>query len=326
MSNYTKENLVPIPIDNVPAGTLVLKVGDTVLTTGGTQFTSENSAVYYKCASVDKENKTWTGYKAVLTGGVYSFETTPTVNLTYGKGYTPIVNEIYNAEASVCIKGVWNGNTCLDGLTIAASLRSPTPEIGNYPIEIYSGVVEFNTTDEGMNFPFIEPHDDMRGAWLKEDYPACRIPIGSIPDNFTMAARCRIDGDGVVLGVGQDVYGSHSGIGFGVLSGRYQIYIHSSSITNYFDLPFYDTYRRRHYVLSRNKNVWKIYYDGVLFDTQTTNSNFSIAEDNQYIYIGGLMKGGTSTFWASCRGHYADFQFYNRTLSDEEVSLLATMR
>ena len=37
---------------------------------------------FYKCASVDTSAKTWTGYKAVLSSGIYSFEKTPTAGLS----------------------------------------------------------------------------------------------------------------------------------------------------------------------------------------------------------------------------------------------------
>ena len=55
---------------------------------------------FYKCASVDTENKTWTGYKAVLTDGVYSFEGTVTEGLSYSV-ITPEVGKVYTADALV---------------------------------------------------------------------------------------------------------------------------------------------------------------------------------------------------------------------------------
>ena len=56
---------------------------------------------YYKCASVDTVNKTWTGYKAVLTDGVYTFESTATTGLTYGAAYAPMVGIIYSTDCTV---------------------------------------------------------------------------------------------------------------------------------------------------------------------------------------------------------------------------------
>jgi hypothetical protein len=70
---------------------------------------SSNGGDYYKCASVDTDNKTWTGYKAVLTDGVYSFEETVTEGLPYGTAYTPLINGIYNDEATINIAGIWQG-------------------------------------------------------------------------------------------------------------------------------------------------------------------------------------------------------------------------
>ena len=43
----------------------------------------------------------WSGYKAVLTDGVYSFEETVTEGLTFGNGFTPVVGKIYDTEAMV---------------------------------------------------------------------------------------------------------------------------------------------------------------------------------------------------------------------------------
>ena len=64
---------------------------------------------FYKCASVDTATLTWTGYKAVLTDGVYTFEETATAGLTYGAAYTPAVGSIYNADATIAIAGMWQG-------------------------------------------------------------------------------------------------------------------------------------------------------------------------------------------------------------------------
>lgn len=58
------------------------------------------SADFYKCASVDTEAKTWSGYKAVFdsTAGTWSFSDTVTDGLTY-TSVTPIEGGIYSADA-----------------------------------------------------------------------------------------------------------------------------------------------------------------------------------------------------------------------------------
>ena len=60
------------------------------------------SAEYYKCASVDTEAKTWSGYKAVFdsTAGTWSFSDTVTGGLSY-IGITPVVGKIYSADTTI---------------------------------------------------------------------------------------------------------------------------------------------------------------------------------------------------------------------------------
>lgn len=80
---------------------------------------------YYKCASVDTGNKTWTGYKAVTTDGIYSFEENATEGLTYGTAYTPKVDSIYNAAATIQVSELW-GSVIIptDGLVFYAPFSS----------------------------------------------------------------------------------------------------------------------------------------------------------------------------------------------------------
>lgn len=51
--------------------------------------------------------KTWDGFKAVLTDGVYAFEATATTGLTYGNGFTPGVGVIYTADALVIVSKLY---------------------------------------------------------------------------------------------------------------------------------------------------------------------------------------------------------------------------
>lgn len=108
MSNYTNENLINVPASNVPAGTLAMKVGDNIFTAGNVII--GGTADYYKCASVDTVNLTWTGYKAVQdpVTGVYSFESNPTIGLLY-TDITPVISGIYTSDAKVSIASLYDG-------------------------------------------------------------------------------------------------------------------------------------------------------------------------------------------------------------------------
>ena len=53
---------------------------------------------FYKCASVDTSNSEWSGYRATLNDGIYSFASTVTSGLSFTT-ITPVVNAIYTEDA-----------------------------------------------------------------------------------------------------------------------------------------------------------------------------------------------------------------------------------
>ena len=80
---------------------------------------------FYKCASVNTTAKTWTGYKAVLADGAYSFATSATSGLTYGDGFTPAVGTVYSEDAMIVVRGLWQ-KIITKGLVFRASFSSST--------------------------------------------------------------------------------------------------------------------------------------------------------------------------------------------------------
>lgn len=135
--------------------------GDKGLLVNGKYFipvTNESSgavASYYKCASVDTEAKTWSGYKAVLNNGVYTFESTVTSGLTY-TSVTPVVGNIYSADALAKVSSLYQGIP-LDGLVFYASLSESktTTETGelieeyNAEYTVKNGIPCFHSTQNG---------------------------------------------------------------------------------------------------------------------------------------------------------------------------------
>ena len=67
-----------------------------------------SSVEFYQCANVNTSAKTWTGYKAVLEDGVYSFEETVTDGLDYTI-ITPEVGKVYTADALILVSYVYEG-------------------------------------------------------------------------------------------------------------------------------------------------------------------------------------------------------------------------
>ena len=141
MSNYTTENLVPVlnPENGIPA----IRIGDQVFTMAASGGATE----FYKCASVDTVNQTWTGYKAVLSNGVYSFESTVTSGLTYGSGFTPEVGKIYDDGALVKVDKLYIG---LDpAMVFYAPLAESSAAAETGQVFTQTGTVAY-TTENGI--------------------------------------------------------------------------------------------------------------------------------------------------------------------------------
>ena len=100
------------------------------------------SADYYRCASVDTETHTWTGYKAVLDSGFYTFETSVTQNLQY-TSVKPEVGNVYSSDALVTVFKL-NIDIPQDGLVFFAPLDKKYTEAMGYALE-YNGKPSFVT-------------------------------------------------------------------------------------------------------------------------------------------------------------------------------------
>lgn len=123
--------------------TLNLKLPDgTILPLSG-GGSSGGGAVYFKCASIDTVNKTWTGYRAVLTDGVYSFEGTETTGLIYGTAFTPAENSIYNTDATVYVKKLFTGKD--PTLVFHAPLVSAAPTAETGQVLTTNGEVQYGS-------------------------------------------------------------------------------------------------------------------------------------------------------------------------------------
>ncbi len=127
--------------------TLVAKHPDSTFSEIGSGSSGGTSAVYYKCASVDTEAKTWSGYKAVFdsTAGTWSFESDVTEGLAY-TSVTPIVGGIYSADALVIVSLLYTGTPTLTSPTGMTSESSDEWEISassyygeHYPWKAFDG-------------------------------------------------------------------------------------------------------------------------------------------------------------------------------------------
>jgi hypothetical protein len=127
------ENLIP---ENIADGVSIFNVQGTHK--GG------SSMDFYKCASVDTENKTWTGYKAIIDDeGVWSFEETVSTGLLYDR-ITPQKNYVYDADCTFRVSQFKQGLPVPASSLIAyLPLKSDFDDVmGNYKIEVSTGTFE----------------------------------------------------------------------------------------------------------------------------------------------------------------------------------------
>lgn len=76
---------------------------------GGIKVYNIVDAEYYKCASVDTVNKTWTGYRATLgDDGVYKFAAAATEGLQYDK-LCPVVGKTYTSDCRISVDYLFTG-------------------------------------------------------------------------------------------------------------------------------------------------------------------------------------------------------------------------
>jgi hypothetical protein len=105
------------------------------------------TAAFYKCVSVDKNNNTWSGYKAVLSSGVYTFENSVTEGLTCGTGFTPKVNEVYSIDALIHVKNLYDGSDPAILLEVSFANSNRTPAKGSIDI-----TGEYEANSDGLFF------------------------------------------------------------------------------------------------------------------------------------------------------------------------------
>lgn len=308
MSNYTKENLIQIPQTAVPAGTLAMKVGNEIFTPGNIRISSGGSIDFYKCASVDTTTKTWSGYKAVLTDGAYSFDGVATEGLTYGNGLSPVVDGIYDAEALVYVNRLWLGAAAVnEGLVIHVPLqhRAETAETGHvitYSHENITFGVVSNVTCATLNQNGI-------GIRVAED-----IPVRLNPITLSYWVKYMSPQSDIYVGwENWNGYYLHAG-----RNGNGTMYVDGAENWSWADNSnIAVTDNEWHHVClvwDSDNTEYILYLDGreIMRNTKTDGPRAGEGTADE-IEICGI--AGTS---------FADIRIYNRPLSPEEVSLLAT--
>lgn len=290
MSNYTTENLVPVlnPENRVPA----IRIGDQVfvMQSGGGSATD-----FYKCATVDTVNQTWTGYKAVLSGGVYSFESTATSGLTYGTAFTPLVDKIYDDGALVKVDKLYIG---LDPtMVFYAPLAESSAAAVTGQVFTQTGTVAY-TTEDGIPCAYFNGNARLSfemesllstlsiSAWLKySNNSITPVVLGSPGSSHHTAS----------------IYSVNSQVGWSSWADD-KTYPCSSGVWHHIALC----------ANSSDRSV-NVYIDGTL--AGTSYHTWELQQKN------GWLGGNTQGY--ALNGYLAAVRIYDRLLTSSEVAALA---
>lgn len=305
------DNLIDLPSGTeLKPGQRLIRIKDNIwmpVGVGGTDtpvFTGSGSTDYYRCASVDTENHTWTGYKATLNDGVYVFENNVTTGLSY-TSVTPQVGRIYSQDASVGVNYLF-GQAPTYGLKFYASLKdSFTPETGQ---EFHSSLcvnldqVEFANSGgiPGAVFPASETHAFYDAV---ENYTA----------PMSVSYWAKSGGNDNYVTLRRDASNSLStdkGAIHFTLTGQ-DIRTTEAQCSTFITSETNTTDAWHHCCYTQSLTTARLYKGGILLNEQT----YSFQYTSGRIYLSISSSGG---------GMMSSVRVYNRELTEEEVQILAS--
>lgn len=298
MSNYTKQNLVPVPPSQTPAGTLAIKVGDVVFTAGSISSGGGGggSLDFYRCSYVNSNS--WGGYKAVLNQGVYTFESDSTSGLEYTQ-VMPTVGQIYSEDALIKVCYMYNGLP--QELVFYAPLASAANSAVSGQTFTITGTPVYSNI-AGVPCAYF-------GGGVKISAPADRLPSGSSPHTISFWIRFQdtnFDWN-TIVGFGDSTNASYRF--------RQVITTPSAVSTGVRDSQWFD-------FLQPESDVWyhvAITYNGqdetVYLDGQLYGSN----------YRGSMnIPSGFVVEIANANGYLAGVRIYDEVISSTQIQALAS--
>lgn len=310
-----EENLIQY-FGTLKAGQRLVKVGDTFMPVGvGGAFIPPvivSGAKYYKCASVDTTTRTWSGYELVLTDGVYSVSETLTTGLSY-TSMTPVAGTVYSEDALVKVAS-YACEIPMDGLVFYAplSVTSSTAETG-----------QTLTTDGSITYQTFKgiPCAYFNGSGTRIYSSSFSTISGSQPSTMSfwvyVTGKGGSNGEANMFGFGQWDNGRYTWTWKNNLV-NISGYCWGDSNGVGYDTPAYNTWYHVAFVVNP-PNLY-LYINGVLVSSATNNSINTVS--NGYpLVMGGNEQGASDR---NLIGYLAGCRIYNRELSQEEITALAS--
>jgi hypothetical protein len=256
------ENLIP---ENIAEGVSIFGVEGTHSGGGG------GSMDFYKCVSVDREGKKWSGYKAVLNSGEYSFEESVTADLRFN-AVVPKAGKIYTADALAVIEYLFDG---LPSISVTLPLSGDyAGTVNGNSVNVSSGVngsLRWGAFGEGLSdiageVPLVfdgESYLDLNG-----------ITTNALTGDFTLSLGTCLINPGKRQGILSTTEGCH--IAIDVYNGKYNFWVGTG---DYWDIQAdwddgsgaygggsiaFKNAMPVDLTITRKGKVWKLFVDGEL--------------------------------------------------------------
>lgn len=258
---------------------------------------------FYKCASVNTSDSTWSGYKAVITDGMITgYVTSVTSGLTY-MGIIPLIGRIYTEDAKIEITNDIPRNPVF---YLSLASQKNIAETGQ-SLDVRDNI-NFSTVDgvpcgyfNGNSKIFVQNilspgvQSISFSFWAKAPSPSsnyvCQIYLGDTERTYYRCFGCFY-------------YGS-TGIDFSAAADELQD-------TNIITHSNWNNIILMHDALT---NTSSVYINGTLALTKTRSVDLKT----------DLLSIGTTTASTdSFQGYISSVRIYNRTLSEMEISALAS--
>lgn len=306
-----KEHLIPVE-GILKAGQRLVKIGETFVPIGfggnfepgSVIYMEEGRDTYYKCASVSET--TWDGYALVLgADGYYTISETLTTGLAYGIGYTPKVDGVYNANATISV-GKYNKLVVIpeEGLLFHLPLTDDLNSVVGNSVSVIAGTPTVTTYKGLACTRFAKGGDRLQGSGEG-------LPSGASARSVSFWMNSQNTGrDGYMFAYGK----ASSNQYFGASNYYTAVRFAANSNSNPLQCPITaDVWT--HIVGTYDGANLSIYANGVLFGTKPFPTA-SLNTANDYIDVGGNGSYNFDGYLAGCR-------IYDRVLTEDEIVALS---
>lgn len=276
---------------------------------------------YYKCATVDTVNLTWTGYKAVFDAvtGTYSFESTATSGLTWNL-IQPQVGKVYTADAMIRVE-LYTGLP-LAGLDFYLPLSEGMNDtVHNYAVDTSQDYDSEFTITSDTTGGFLRCSKQY-GSSSRIYWPDTANQYAYGTDDFAISFWLRApdwstnyDGSQIILNKKSD--DSTTGMAFHRGYHSDNLSLRVAYQNDLFTTANVTNSGWVHWCIVRENGVGYWYRNGVLNATGTMSGSFTSSEPFNIGYHG--QSGWESTALFDLKA----LRIYNRALTAAEVAALA---